>query len=100
MSWKIEKAIFGSLPEIQVSIITMVNPFNILQLSRGLPVIKLFIFMKIKSVIFGSPPEVEQAVMMGNLFELLQRKTDYPIMILLLSWKTKPGNYGLAQGVR
>src|ERR1700722_2366190 len=106
MSWKIEKEIFGSLPEIQVSIITMANPclpvrqaFNILQPGRVLPIIGLGIFMKISPVIFGSPPEVEQAVTMGSRFEIIQRKTDCPTMILLLSWKTKPGNSGLAQGV-
>ena len=61
MFWKIEKEIFGSLPEIQVFILTMANPclpvrqaFNILQPERDLPAIKLFIFMKIKPVIFGS----------------------------------------------
>lgn len=54
--------------------------------------------MKIKPVTSGSPPGVEQAVTMGNLFKISQRKKDFPIMILLLSWKTKPGNYGLAQG--
>ena len=57
-------------------------------------------FMKIKPVIFGLVLEVEQAVTMGNLFEILQLKKDFPIMILLLSWKTKLGNYGLAQGAR
>ena len=66
---------------------------------QGLASNQRFIFMKIKPVIFGSAPEVEQAVTMGNLFEILQLKMDYPIMILLLSWKTKPENYGLAQGV-
>ncbi|WP_158542125.1 hypothetical protein [Pedobacter chinensis] len=38
---------------IQVFIITMGNPFSILQQRMGLPVIQLFIFMKIKPVIFG-----------------------------------------------
>jgi hypothetical protein len=28
---------------------------------------------------------------MGNPFKILQRKTDCPIMVLRLSWKTKPG---------
>ncbi len=98
MFWKIEKEIFGSLPKIQVFIITMGSPFNILQPGRDLPIIGLCLFLKIKPVIFGSLPEVEQAVTMGNLFEILQLKKDFPIMILLLSWKTKPGNYGLAQG--
>src|SRR5688572_4154110 len=97
MFWKIEKEIFGSVPVIRVFIITMVNSFSILQQRMGLPVIQHWIFMKIKPAIFGSQPEVEQAVTMGNLFEILQRKTDFPIIILPLSWKTKPGNYGLAQ---
>ena len=35
MFWKIEKEIFGSLPGIQVFIITMGNPFNILQPGRA-----------------------------------------------------------------
>ena len=39
MFWKIEKEIFGSLPEIQVFIVTMGNPFSILQQRMGLPVI-------------------------------------------------------------
>jgi hypothetical protein len=64
MFWKIEKEIFGSLPKIQVFIITMVNPFSILQQRMGLAVIRFGLFMKIKPVIFGSPPEVEQAVTM------------------------------------
>ena len=66
---------------------------------EGLANNRLEKFMKIKPVIFGSPLEVEQAVTMGNLFEILQRKKDFPTMISILSWKTKPGNYGLAQGV-
>ena len=59
MFWKIEKEIFGSLPLVQVFIITMGNPFNILQPRRDLPIIGLCIFMKIKPVIFGSALEVE-----------------------------------------
>src|ERR1700678_1519779 len=78
----------------------MANPFKIIQPGMGLLIIGLGIFMKISPVIFGSPREVEQAVTMGNLFEILQLKMDCLIMILLLSWKTKPGNYGLAQGAR
>jgi ligand-binding sensor domain-containing protein len=54
MFWKIEKEIFGSLPKIQVFIITMGNPFNILQPGRALPIIWFFLFMKIKKAIFGS----------------------------------------------
>ncbi len=40
MFWKIEKEIFGSLPRIQVFIVTMGNPFSILQPRMGLPVIR------------------------------------------------------------
>src|SRR3990170_6005855 len=98
MYWKIEKEIFGSLPGIQVFISCLQGKqtFNILQLSRGLPVIMaLLIFMKIKPGISGS----EEAVTMGNLSEILQLKKDFPI-ILLQSLKTKQGNYGLAQGAK
>jgi hypothetical protein len=59
MFWKIEKEIFGSLPGIQVSIITMVNPFNILQPGRDLLIMGLRVFTKIKPALFGSAPEVE-----------------------------------------
>src|SRR6185369_15692843 len=103
MFWKIEKEIFGSLPEFLVFIITMGNPcrpdrqaFNILQPGRVLPIIVLEKFMKIKPVISGLRPEVEQAGTMGNLFEILQLKKDFPTMISILLWKTKPGKYGLA----
>src|SRR5262245_26528456 len=106
MCWKIEKEIFGSVPGIRVFIITMVNPclpdrqaFSILQQRMGLAVIQRFIFMKIEPAISGLVPEVEQAGTIGNLFGILQRKTDFPITMLILSWKTKQGNYGLAQGV-
>jgi hypothetical protein len=67
MFWKIEKEIFGSVPRIQVSIVTLrlcagqaVNPFSILQQRVGLAVIQRFIFMKIKPVIFGSRLEVDR----------------------------------------
>ncbi|MDB5250435.1 MAG: hypothetical protein JWQ40_4829 [Segetibacter sp.] len=36
--------------------------------------------------------------MMANPFEILQRKKDFHTTTLLLSWKTKPVSYGLAQG--
>src|SRR4051812_27508446 len=98
MFWKIETEIFGSVPRIRVLIITMGNPFSILQQRMGLAVIQCFIFMKTWPEIFGSAPGVEQAVTMGNIFEILQRKTGCPIMILILLWKTKPGKSGLAQG--
>ena len=98
MFWKIEKEIFGSLPLIQVFIITMGNPFNILQPGRALPIIWLCHIYEDKAgnIWFGGGG---QAVTMGNPFEILQLKKDFPIRVLLLSLKTKPGNYGLAQGV-
>ena len=58
----------------------------------------LLVFMKIKKGIFGSAPEAEQAAMMGNPFEILQRKKDCPMMMLIQSLKTKQENSGLAQG--
>ena len=95
MCWKIEKEIFGSLLKIQVSINTMVNPFSILQQRTGLAVIQLFIFMKIEPVIFGLVPEVEQAVTMGNLFEISPQKMDFPVTVFVYSLKTKPASFGL-----
>ena len=59
MFWKIDAEIFGSLLLIQVFIITMGNPFKILQPGKDLLIITLVIFMKIKPVIFGSVPVVE-----------------------------------------
>jgi hypothetical protein len=72
MFWKTGKGIFGSLPGIQDIIVTMVKPclpdrqaFNILQLSRGLPVIMVQnIYMKIKPEISGSALYVEHTVTM------------------------------------
>jgi hypothetical protein len=61
MFWKIDAETFGSLPLIQGFIITMGKPFNILQPGRDLPIIGLCVFMKIKPVMSGSPPGVEQA---------------------------------------
>src|SRR5687768_12727479 len=99
MFWKIEKEIFGSVPVIRASIITMVNRFSILQQRTGLPVIQLFIFMKIKPVISGS----EQAVTMENpclpdnqLFEILPQKMDFPVTVFGCCLKTKPASFGLA----
>jgi hypothetical protein len=57
----------------------------------GLPVIWRFIFMKIKPAISGS----EQVVTMENLFEILQRKTDFPVTVFVYSLKTKPASFGL-----
>jgi hypothetical protein len=61
MFWKIEKEIFGSVPRIQVSIVTLrlrsgqaVNPFSILQQRLGLAVIQRFIFIyKVYIVIYN-----------------------------------------------
>src|SRR5687768_7157568 len=97
MSWKIDAETFGLPLLIPEFIITMAQPSNISQPGRDLPVIWFIKFLKIKLVIFGSVPEVEQAVTMGNLFGILQQKTDCPIMVLGLSWKTKLANYGSAQ---
>jgi hypothetical protein len=77
MSWNIDAETFGSLPLIPEFIITMGNPFNILQPRRVLPIIGLEKFMKIKPVIFGSAPEVEQAAMMGNLSNIFKRAYEY-----------------------
>ena len=47
--------------------------------------------MKIKPVIFDS----EQAVTMGNLFEILPQKMDFPVTVFVYSLKTKPASFGL-----
>ncbi len=76
-------------------IITIENPFEILQPRTGLPMIGLLIFMKIKPVIFGSALNEEQAVTMGNLFEILPQKMDFPVTVFVYSLKTKPASFGL-----
>ena len=53
------KEIFGSVPMAQVLIITMGNPFKILQLGMGLQITRLCLFMKIKLALFGLALEVE-----------------------------------------
>ncbi len=50
---------FGSLLLIQVFIITMRNPFNILRPGRDLLIMRSGLFMKIRPALFGSAPEVE-----------------------------------------
>ena len=90
--------IFGQLPEIQVYITTMGNPcmpdrqaFNISPPAKDLSVIRFFLSVKIKPVIFGS----EQAVTMGSLFEILPQKMDFPVTVFVYSLKTKPASFGL-----
>src|SRR5688572_317777 len=91
MCWKIKKEIFGSLPRIRVFITIMGNPFSVLQQRMGLALIQRFIFMKIEPVIFGS----DQAVTMGNLFETLPQKMDFPVTVFVYCLKTKPASFGL-----
>src|SRR5581483_12199121 len=38
---------------------------------------------------------LEQAVTMGNLFEILPQKMDFPVTIFVYSLKTKPASFGL-----
>src|SRR6266550_1447488 len=72
--------------------------FEISQQKMGLSIITLPVFMKIKRAIYGSVLAAAQAGTMANPFEIIQRKMVCPIMILTRSLKTKPGNFGLAQG--
>src|SRR5687768_3925589 len=93
MCWKIEKETFGWLPRIRVFTSSLPDrqALSILKQRMGLVLIQRFIFMKTEPVISGS----DQAVTMGNLFETLPQKMDFPVTVFVYCLKTKPASFGL-----